>query len=493
MRAFYLSLRSPMAILFSWGLMVSLLGLAPAVRAEIYHAQGEMAGEVTASGVLLQSRLTAIPGPELDAAGDIPGAAGVACFEYGLREDLADARRTDWLEAVADRDFVVRAVVDGLQAGTVYFYRLIYGANAQETTVGPLRRFKTLPLPESLSNVRFAMGSCQNYAFFMNGKKGEGNPIPEHERQLGYPVYEVLKKLEPDFFIGTGDIVYYDHPVKTAARTLPELRRKWHEQARLPRLVAFYGQTAAFWSKDDHDFRFDDADRAAEERLPDTATGIEVFREQMPMLPMDDSDSPSYRTHRINRHLQLWFVEGRDYRSPNRMPDGPDKTIWGREQRQWLQETLKASDATFKLIISPTPIVGPDRNSKKDNHTNLQGFRYEGESFLRWLKEEGIQRVSVLCGDRHWQYHSIHPDGVHEFGCGALNDENAIPGERPGGPKTTDPEGLIEQVYLYPEPTGGFLQVALRGEAERQAELTMTFFDDEGAQLYEFRFSHEDE
>ena len=43
------------------------------------------------------------------------------------------------------------------------------------------------------------------------------------------------------------------------------------------------------------------------------------------------------------------------------MPDGPDKTIWGREQLAWLKESILASDAAFRVLISPTPIVGPDR------------------------------------------------------------------------------------------------------------------------------------
>ena len=63
-------------------LLFPFLVLALAARAEIDHAQGEFAGEPTASSVLLQSRLTAIPGFVLDmrghAEGDIPGTAGVA-------------------------------------------------------------------------------------------------------------------------------------------------------------------------------------------------------------------------------------------------------------------------------------------------------------------------------------------------------------------------------------------------------------------------------
>ena len=67
------------------------------------------------------------------------------------------------------------------------------------------------------------------------------------------------------------------------------------------------------------------------------------------------------------------------------MPDGPDKTLWGAEQIAWLKSTLLESDATFKLLISPTPLVGPDDAYKIDNHTNHKGFRHEGREFFKWV------------------------------------------------------------------------------------------------------------
>jgi alkaline phosphatase D len=449
--------------------------------AEIHHAQGEMAGEPTATSVLLQSRLTILPGPELDANGDIPGAAGVACFEWSEATDFSESKRTPWLTAAADSDFIVRTKLEDLKPGTLYHYRLVFGSDEAKAKPGPARRFKTLPEPATESELSFIMGSCQNYAFFMNGANGKGSKASEEDKRLGFPAYAAMLALAPDFFIGTGDIVYYDHPAKTAARTLPELRKKWHEQFRFPRLVDFFAVTPAYWSKDDHDFRFNDADLGGA-KLPDTPTGIRLFREQMPIFPADGGESPTYRTHRVHKDLQLWFVEGRDYRSPNDMPDGPDKTLWGREQREWLQATLKESDATWKVIVTPTPMVGPDRDSKRDNHTNTRGFRHEGESFFAWLTENGMDNVMAFCGDRHWQYHSIHPSGVEEFSCGALNDENAIRGEKPGGEKTTDPGGLIEQRFLYQEPTGGFLHVKVGGAP---ATLRIAFVDDLGTELYE--------
>ena len=444
-----------------------------------------MAGEVTATTALLQSRLTAIAGPELDADGDVPGLAGVACFEWSESADFQNARRTGWQRASAERDFIVRALLDGLRPGTRHHYRVIAGVTEAEARPGPARAFKTLPVADSRAPLSFCMGSCMNYHAFMHGKANGGGPVTAtaEDKRLGYPAFAAMRALEPDFFIGAGDIVYYDHPAQTAARTVPELRRKWHEQFRFPRLIDFFARTPAYWLKDDHDFRYNDADLRGD-RLPDVTTGIDLFREQLPLAPQEDSTQPSYRTHRVHRHLQLWFMEGRDYRSPNKMPDGPEKSLWGESQRAWLQETLQASDARWKVIVSPTPMVGPDRNSKTDNHANLAGFKHEADAFFQWLQDRQIRDVLVFCGDRHWQYHSVHPQGVEEFSVGALNDENAIKGEKPGGPKTTDPEGKIRQPFLYPQPTGGFLHVTV-SEVEGQPRLRLRHYDDEGQVGYE--------
>lgn len=461
-----------------------ILGAGVTSAEPVYHAQGEMAGEVTATTVLLQSRLTALPGPVLNNEGDVPGAAGIARFEYSPASTFEPALQTEWQTAAPERDFIVRAQITKLQPGTVYFYRLVFGPDQQRLQVGPVRRFQTLPAADSSRPVAFCMGSCMNYHSFMVGKSNGGGPVTatEEDKRLGYRVFAAMSELQPDFFIGAGDIVYYDHPRDTAATTLPALRRKWHEQFRFPRLIEFLGHTPAFWLKDDHDFRYDDADLAGT-RLPAPDLGIDLFREQMPILPAGDRESPTYRTHRVNQHLQIWLVEGRDFRSPNRMPDGPDKSIWGAEQRAWLEQTLKDSDATFKILVSPTPMVGPDRNSKVDNHANLAGFKHEADSFFAWAKAEQIGPLFLFCGDRHWQYHSIHPLGFEEFSVGALNDENAIAGVRPGGRNSTDPDGLVRQPYLYKEPTGGFLYVRQQPADDGTPQLILEHRDDHGTIL----------
>jgi alkaline phosphatase D len=447
-----------------------------------FTAQGSMVGEVTSTNALLQTRLTAIPGPALDASGDVPGAVGVVRFEYATKPDFSDAQRTPWLRATAERDFIVRAELRGLQPGQLYHYRPLFGADEASAKPGTAGRFATLPGAASDRAVNFIVGSCMNYMKFMHGARGKAGPVvtaTEEDKRLGYRSFAAMADLKPDFFVGTGDIVYYDNILHGPAKTLPKLRECWHEQFRFPRLIEFFARTPSYWSKDDHDFRYNESDNETEQ-LPLRTTGIAMFREQMPILPAGDLTSPTYRTHRVNRDVQIWLTEGRDHRSANAMADGPEKSLWGRAQREWLQRTLKESTATWKILISPTPMIGPDDATKIDNHADIGGFRHEGDAFFAWLRENKITGFMVFCGDRHWQYHSVHPSGIEEFAVGALNDENARLGVPPGSKKGSDPEARIKQPYMYSEPTGGFLQVKVARDARTGGTLTIEHRDDHG-------------
>ena len=454
--------------------------LNPISTSTCFQAEGDFAGEVTDHSALLQSRITSIPGPLLDAKGDIPGMEGRAYFEWSENESFRPSQRTPLLEAIAESDFIIRAAIEGLREGTRYFYRLVF----ENGNKGPTRTFQTRS-PKG-DHVSFCMGNCMNYYPFITGQPNGDGPVSAtaEDKQLGYPSFIAMQKLNPDFFIGAGDIVYYDFPKDSPAQTVPQLRKKWHEQFRFPRLISFFGSCGTYWMKDDHDFRFDDADLGGNQ-LPSATTGKDLFREQMPIHAAGDTKSPSYRTHQISRDLQIWFLEGRDYRSDNKSPADSKKSIWGEAQRKWLEASLQSSPAKWKIIVSPTPLIGPDRASKSDNHTNPNGFRNEADSFFQWLTDRKIQNVLILCGDRHWQYHSIHPSGVEELCCGALNDENSIRGIAPGDPASTDPQATIRQPYLYPNPTGGFLHVDLSPNPNGKSSLTFSFYDDVGKLLHQ--------
>ncbi|MGJ8724650.1 MAG: alkaline phosphatase D family protein [Roseibacillus sp.] len=460
-------------------IFLGLLFVAPFSLGEVFLGQGCMSGEVTESSVYLQTRLTASQG--LNKQGDLTGVAGVVAFEWSVEEGFANLEKTAFLSTEIGNDFLVRTQLTNLSPKTRYYYRAHFGENEKKLQVGPVCSFKTLPGGDGDGEVTFIVGSCMNYCKFMYGRDARASgPVTatDEDKRLGYPALDPMREMKPDFFVGTGDIVYYDNPARNA-KTLPELRKCWHEQFRFQRMKDFLQDVPSYWSKDDHDFRYNDSDNSGGEKWASAELGIKIFKEQLPIGPLGNKETKTYRTHRVSEHLQIWFTEGRDYRSPNKMKDGPEKTLWGAEQLTWLQRTLKESDAKWKLLITPTPLVGPDDAYKKDNHVNEGGFQYEANVFFDWLEENAIENFMTVCGDRHWQYHSIHPNGHEEFACGALNDENSRMGRAPGSPKSTDPEALIKQLFSSPQPRGGFVRLKV-GES-----FSIEYFTATGEKLYE--------
>ncbi|MEX0819717.1 MAG: sulfatase-like hydrolase/transferase, partial [Pirellulaceae bacterium] len=403
--------------------------------------QGIMVGEVTATTALAQLRLT-VADRLVD--GDVPGMSGVVRFQLEpIDKQIQTPIRSPALPATAERDFIVRQLFEELTPGAEYRIQTWIGPNADQLRAGPTATFRTIPGAESTEAMRFAVVTGMNYAKFHGDNRIDQKihieqnntelppPYAGPDKHLGYPALASILKMRPDFFVGTGDNVYYDTPKSPRAETVPQLRQKWHEQFVQPRYRNLFAAVPTYWMIDDHDYRIDDGDNTGD-HLPLPETARRMMLEQLPVAATDDDDAKTYRTHRVSRDLQIWFPENRMYRSPNAMPDGPEKSIWGAEQKAWLKQTLAASDATFKLLISPNPMVGPDDARKSDNHTNLGGFRHERDEFFAWLNQEGVAKnFFLICGDRHWQYHSIDPAGIEEFSCGALVDANSRLGRQP--------------------------------------------------------------
>lgn len=461
---------------------------------------GAMVGEVTSTVAHVQARLT--KGDKL-VDRDLAGAAGTITFSL-TEKGIKSAPRTQSIQAIADTDFIARATFQNLKPGTEYNCEISHGETPKDR-IGTEREvtFKTLPGAEGNVASKFVVVTGMNYAKFHGDDRidkkqhlEENNtelpkPYEGPDKALGYPALETILKMKPDFFVGTGDNVYYDTPDNPRAEKIPDLRQKWHEQFIQPRFRDLFAAVPTYWMIDDHDYRIDDGDNSGDYD-PTSQVARDLMLEQLPVAAMNDRDAKTYRTHRVNKDLQIWYTENRMYRSDNAMEDGPKKTIWGAEQKTWLKKTLLESDATFKILVSPTPMIGPDDLRKTDNHTNIGGFRHERDEFFGWLKENELDkhdRFFIVCGDRHWQYLSVDSTGIEEFSCGALIDANSRLGRKPGDPASTDPEGLIKQAYVQNPRSGGFLMVESTpnpnsGEEGTAAKLTFTWHDEKGVVLH---------
>ncbi len=355
------------------------------------------------------------------------GAPGEVRILY--REGVDDAwRSTAWLEVDPERDFVREFSLTALSPATDYELRVEGRSTASESLGSMLDgRFQTAPAPDVPARVLFAVTTGQAYP----DQDAEGG---------GFRMYPSILELEPSFFVHTGDIVYYDAWAKNTGLA----RWGWARMYSLPTNFEFHRQVPSYFMKDDHDTWQNDAWPTQESLFMGDLTfqdGIEIFKEQVPMSDL------TYRTFRWGQDVQIWLVEGRDYRSANPDPDGPEKTIWGVEQKAWFKETVEASDATFRILISPTPIVGPDRDAKNDSHAN-EGFAYEGQELRDFIAQQ--ENMIVICGDRHWQYISVDDGtGIREYASGPASDEHA------GGWSNDD----VRPEHRYLNVIGGFLAV----------------------------------
>jgi alkaline phosphatase D len=440
------------------GQMNSLLAAAAETNANPPHqAMGTKAGEVTDTSAIIWTRLTAAParnttGPIIQGQvkkdgpvtlpapidqlhGACPGAAGRVRVHYGTRADLSDARTTDWVAVNEQTDFTHQFALAGLKPATQHHYAV------ESEGHGAFRgKFITAPPATTPGDVRFCVTTCEAYH--------------DREHEDGHPIYPPMLALAPHFAVFTGDAVYYDSD-EPAAKNAALARYHWQRMFSLPRQIDLLRNVATYWEKDDHDTQSDDTWPTKHVYGELTfQQGQQIFREQAPM------SEKNYRTFRWGRDLQIWLSEGRDFRSPNNAPDGPEKTIWGAEQKAWFKRTVAESDATWKVLVNPTPVVGPDRLNKKDNLSNA-AFQHEGDEIRAWLQANVPDNFFVVTGDRHWQYHSIHPQTkVREFSCGPASNAHASgsPGENP-------------QYHQFHRVKGGFFAATVRREGKESVLL----------------------
>ena len=418
---------------------------------KVYQANGIKIGEVTQDSAIVWTRLTKSPtantngekfpkvskeavqiprGKKLgDMEGAVPGTEGKVKITWSTKGEKIT--HSGWLPVDSEKDYTRKVEIINLLPGKSYKIKVesqsLEGVPG-ETVSG---KFRTAPAPDQQSAIKFVVTTCQDY--------------PRKDTPKGHQIYPRMLELDPDFFVHTGDIEYYDKP-QPWANNQTLARFKWNRLYGLPYLSHFHTQVGSYFMKDDHDTTSNDSWPGIDFVDLTWEQGKELFVEQFPIR------KKNYRTIRWGKDLQIWMVEGRDFRSPNTMMDGPEKSIWGKEQKEWFFRTFRESDATFRVLISPTPVVGPDRSSKNDNHAN-RGFKHEGDQIRKFIASQ--KNAFVICGDRHWQYVSIDQEtGLKEFSCGSASDLHAS-GWR-------DQKVLPEHKYLKVQ--GGFLSIEIKRE-----------------------------
>lgn len=370
----------------------------------------------------------------------LPGAPGAVRLLYESTRPATSQpatspkQTTPWVTVEPKNDFTHQFRLTNLRPGSDYQLTVEARDRSGQPSQSATGRFRTAPEARTRVPVRFIVSTCQAVRSIDSGPDG-------------HRAYQQMAQFDPHFFVHTGDILYYDKV--PLCRSVAQARAKWNLMFAYGHNRRFHQNVSSYFMKDDHDTLKNDCWPGQKYGALTFEDGLKIFREQVCM------GEQTFRTVRWGRDVQIWMTENRDFRSSNRLPDGPDKTILGPEQKAWLKRSMAASQATFKFLISPGPLIGPDKRGKSDNHSNA-AFATEGRELRRFAASLG--NVYVICGDRHWQYCSKDPEtGLIEMGCGPINDEHSFGGN----------PGRNARFHRYFSPKGGFLGVSVDGTTAR--------------------------
>ena len=351
------------------------------------------------------------------------------------------------VEMTAAHDFTGQATLDGLAPDTTYRYRAWVNAGAPGLGRGPevAGSFRTAPATDDPRGVRVAFGgdiSGQNVC---------------RDAVEGIPIASTIEAWDPDVFVGLGDMIYGDDVCLATGRygnaQLPRAQAQatdlagywahWRYNRADPTLRSLLASTGYVGVWDDHevvnDFGPLTATRATPPYDPSVhllPLGRQAFKDFTPLTRDASDPNRLYRSIRYGAQLELIVLDTRQYRDANFAADDPaaPKTMLGAEQLAWLKDTLAASTATWKVVVSSVPMsipTGFPPTNGRDGWANFDqatGFEHELLDILRFAQGHGIDDLVWITTDVHFaeafRYTPFADDPgfvVHEIATGPLN------------------------------------------------------------------------
>ena len=172
--------------------------------------------------------------------------------------------------------------------------------------------------------------------------------------------------------------------------------RASHDRA-LPELQNFWKAMPQFAMWDDHDYGPNDI--GTNYILKDASR--KVFNSYF-CNPSAGENGQGIYTMTSWGDADIFITDDRWWRSADRMKDSidgkpnPAKVMLGRQQLDWLKNSLLYSSATFKIIAVGSQVLNP-----VSPYDKWKDFPAEYEELMSFIKEYKINGVLFLTGDRH--------------------------------------------------------------------------------------------
>jgi alkaline phosphatase D len=396
-------------------------------------AQGVASGLPQRHGATLWTRLA-----------DVQGSARV---ELEVARDPAFARVLERRRVIASPadDHCVHAAVAAkrLQPGRTYYYRF-----STATSDSPVGRFRTLPAAGSTDPLRIGFWTCQHFT-------------------AGYYAPHAALAAEPDLdlVVCLGDYIY-EYGGRSAlegrddltgsngdgnASTLSDYRAKYRLYRGDQRLRDLHAAHAMVAVWDDHEvandyWRDGQSGTASEGFAGRRAAAYRAWFEHLPtrrMFPGTAKANQIFRGLHIGGLADLFMIDGRQYRDAQPCNDVPlspcpdrnkPRTLLGARQKRWLQDSMRASRAPWKVLVNDVMMAGLDTpvpGSSKFLDT-WDGYGAERAELVGSWRRAGVDNVVVMTGDDHDNYagtvtttgHTDGEPGAVEFVVPSVTSDN---------------------------------------------------------------------
>lgn len=310
--------------------------------------------------------------------------SGLVRFAVATTASFTNAAYT---ASVAPDSGVAKSLIAGLSPDTAYYYAPEVGGVLDTDTIG---RFRTDPPLGQPADVTIRAFSCAGDEPDFPGVVG-GELAPSRvSNSLGF--VDVMSKPAART-IHMGDWTYYNLGSNafgiTGGGSLDNYRREFDDFLSQPHQRQLYLDAPLVLQNDDHEGPNDHD--ASYDGLPNLR---QAFRERVPHEPLT-ADGTLYREFTIARTRYI-VLDSRSGRSPNSMPDGPDKSMLGAAQRFRLQQTLATAREKALVIFAASVWWEPDRAD------GWASFQTEQRWLIDLINQYGwTGRVAIISGDVH--------------------------------------------------------------------------------------------
>lgn len=301
-----------------------------------------------------------------------------------------------------NRDFTVKVDVEGLNAGTWYYYDFM--ALDQYSLRG---RTRTLPTGD-VDHLRFAVASCSNYEHgYFNAYKHIAfrNDLQavlhlgdyQYEYQVGgYSAFIEGRQNEPT----NETISLEDYRIRHSHYKLDEDLRAAHQQ--YPWFTVW----------DDHEFANNAWVGGAENH--DAGEGLwsdrkafskKAYFEWMPVR--EQEEDLIRRSVDFGDLLRVYFldtrIEGRDEQvniGSNEV-NSTDRTLLGQDQKDWLSASMESSEAKWNVLAQQVMVAPLEAFGLEINTDQWDGYQADRNWLYSTVQGIDLSNFVVLTGDIH--------------------------------------------------------------------------------------------